>query len=57
MNCWFTVPEEEYDNDENSDVNYDIFEDENVIKVKSEQYAELVKEMERYNKMQENVKK
>lgn len=57
MEYLFTVPEEEYDNVESSDFDYIIFEDESVVKQKSQQYNDLVAEMERYKKFQEENNK
>lgn len=53
----FTVPDEEYDNAECSDFDYDIFEDESVIKKQSQCYKELVEELERYKKFESQMKK
>lgn len=50
MEYLFVIPECEFEEDPNG-VDYDIMEDKSVYKLKSDQYVELLKELERVKKL------
>lgn len=51
MEYWFTVPEKDFEEPANIEVDYEIMDDPEVFKVKNDHYHDLIKELERCNKM------
>lgn len=51
MEYWFTVPEKDFEEPIDCEVDYEIMDDTEVFKVKSSHYQDLKNELERCNKM------